>query len=285
MSIIGEVLGHYHRHGALYSSSSPAHSGSLNIRRHKSNNSPRSSSLKADALPKCYHQVSSKPGASRLPGHGITITKIFYFKSISCCDQTDPAIAHFIKLWLGFRSLGFREPFTASPLLPLCPLSTNARNSPECPLARYCLLPGYLWRQKASGRCCSGSKTTPKWCLLCDGFIMEWHEGINHDWPSPALYLTSLNCPELWHKSLLWIAIISPPPWLLWSVATLKANQCPVSFGCWVALNINPVLAPALLPLLAITDQQSTAQYASQSSERNKTFPRSQENWINEYIG
>lgn len=101
---------------------------------------------------------------------------------------------------------------------------------------------------------------------------------------SLGLYLTSLNCPELWHKSLLWIAIISRAPLpRLWSVETLKANQCPVSFGCWVALNINPVLDPALLPLLAITDQQSTAQYASQSSERNKTFPRSQENWINEY--
>ena len=173
MSIIGEVLVHYRRHGALYSVI-PAHSG-RNIRRHKSNNSPRSSSLKA-ALPKCYHQVSSKPGASRLPGHGITITKIFYFKSISCCDQTDSAIAHFIKLWLGFRSLGFREPFTiySLPLLTL-------RSVHWCPLARYCLLPGYLWGQKASGRCCSGSKTTPKWCLLCDGFIMEWHGGINHD--------------------------------------------------------------------------------------------------------
>ena len=126
MSIIGEVLVHYRRHGALYSLI-PAHSG-RNIRRHKSNNSPRSSSLKA-ALPKCYHQVSSKPGASRLPGHGITITKIFYFKSISCCDQTDPAIAHFIKLWLGFRSLGFREPFTIYSLplltLPLSGVSTG----------------------------------------------------------------------------------------------------------------------------------------------------------------
>ena len=125
MSIIGEVLVHYRRHGALYSVI-PAHSG-RNIRRHKSNNSPRSSSLKA-ALPKCYHQVSSKPGASRLPGHGITITKIFYFKSISCCDQTDSAIAHFIKLWLGFRSLGFREPFTMYSL-PLLTLRLS-----ECPL-------------------------------------------------------------------------------------------------------------------------------------------------------
>ena len=49
-------------------------------------------------------------------------------------------------------------------------------------LASYCLLPGYLWEQKASGCCCPSSKTTPKWCLLCDGFIMEWHGGINHDW-------------------------------------------------------------------------------------------------------
>ena len=78
-----------------------------------------------------------------------------------------------------------------------------------------------------------------------------------------GLYLTSLNCPALWHKSLLWIAIISPLPldrsdWLsvqMWARA-LKANQCPVSFGCWVAmvaLNINPVLSIALLPLLANT--------------------------------
>ena len=129
MSIIGEVLVHYRRHGALYSVI-PTHSG-RNIRRHKSNNSPRSSSPKA-ALPKCYHKVSSKPGASRLPGHGITITKIFYFKSISCCDQTNLAIAHFIKLWLGFRSLGFREPFTASPQLTLCPPMSGTLWSVHC---------------------------------------------------------------------------------------------------------------------------------------------------------
>ena len=210
-----------------YTASSPAHS-TRNIRRHKSNNSPRFSSPKVD-LPKSYHKVSSEPGASTGSPWDHNHQKIFYFKSISCCDQTDRAIAHFIKLWLGFRSLGAGQLFTALPCSPL--------QSPElCVLLSTGQLLFVAWifmRTKSRDGCCPGSKTTPNWCLLCDGFIMERHGGINHDWSSPGSHLTSLNCPELWHKSLLWIAIISPPsgPWRL---AMWVSESKPMSSLIWV---------------------------------------------------
>lgn len=195
--------------------------------------------------------------------------KIFYFKSISCCDQTARAIAHFIKLWLGFRSLW---PFTIYSL-PLSSLSDDVRNPLELstgPVSQSSiffhtgplLFAAWIFMGTKSlamllSRLQDDTKVVPSVRWIHNG--MAWE---HKSWLL-GLYLTSLNCPALWHKSLLWIAIISPLPldrsdWLsvqMWARA-LKANQCPVSFGCWVAmvaLNINPVLSIALLPLLANT--------------------------------
>ena len=166
MSIIGEVLVHYRRHGALYSIIR-LRPGSLprNIRRHKSVISPSSSSPTqspwCSPLSHSHHSPVHLNSQASRPGPQ---SKIFYFKSISCCDQTDQPIAHFVKLWLGFRSL------------------CSPRCSPKCPLPRYCLLCLDIYDNKNSlDAVVPGPRRHQSGAFCAMDSQMEWHGGINHD--------------------------------------------------------------------------------------------------------